>query len=308
MADTVHRFAAANDNTPDLRDLRDLFVHVASGNSHSSDPALWAAIFPFTPQDAHAASLDGVDRAIADRLSLTLRGNRGSICLKIEGLGLSFTSAFSPARKIANDSDMIIPDDMMRHGLGRRLLYNHLHFLRTAGIDHMTIIAGRTNGAYAWARMGFSLIAPADELRALNRAIHRNMMLIESRLDRRDRFRAEETLPIDSTGMLWQLADLPIDAGPALRDIHATRVAAGAPPDDAALRLCNRFAASALAGKSVPLGNVLLSAANWDGLFTLNDATQWARARAYVTQDRRTVPTTPRIDKTPLDISQKLGI
>lgn len=237
---------------------------------------------PLQPLVSIQLQNDGIGR-------LTVLSN-GSYCCFVN---------FDFKKGLVEEAHFEVGRNFQAQGIGRLVVRNQIEFFAAIGVKKFGMKAGMEAGGYTWARMGFvpdSLRSP-EFMKTGRDLIMKRYAALRPYLSAEEQGYVGEYYYLREFADMTALADAQFDLGPRLGALFRE---ASAPGSHEAMekvetlrRSFIRFGADygseawdqvkerALAGRKLPLGQVLLSGTIWKGHLDLGDAAQMKRAADY---------------------------
>ena len=144
-----------------------LMTYNGESNSDSlsdEDIALWNEFMPYSPMQVHGLLTEGYD-GIEPHLYLDIP-DTGLLDFKLvlpENKDFRVAGAFGLGRMEGMGlSEVRIPEDMQRRGMGRNWLRTQIEFSAALDYDHYAFSAGLDSGGFVWAKAGAQLDRSPD--------------------------------------------------------------------------------------------------------------------------------------------------
>lgn len=113
---------------------------------------------------------------------------------------------FNAAEGLVEHDELMVNERFQGRGLGARLLANAISAYRAAGFKTIECGAGRQNGGYTWARLGFLASRPGWD--GLREHVWPRVRQLEDQLPAQVRQTLRQIMSNDDPRALWLLADL----------------------------------------------------------------------------------------------------
>lgn len=240
---------------------------------------IWNAYIPMSRDEAEKMLSQDLPRGTEIDIRIN---SRGSGTVRMKGKNIDEERSFHLGQRVVNAGYMAV--SKQDKGIGRNIMRNEIEFFAACGANKFKIYAALEAGGYAWARFGFLPEDPGEVKSTITKRFKRLLPIMK----KKEIDALQGIIDFDNPKDIWNLADLPLDVAPRLRQVFKDAVDG----DKDAKKLSKKLLKIPYVMKSLfnkkalaepqNLGRVLLARSEWDGYLNFTDKEQMARVEQYV--------------------------